>query len=31
LKILPSEGSIENLKRLTDPSFQVDIGFVQGG
>jgi hypothetical protein len=31
LKILPSEGSQENLKRLTDPSFRVDIGFVQGG
>jgi len=31
LKILPSEGSLENLKRLTDPSVQVDIGFVQGG
>jgi len=31
LKILSSEGSLENLKRLTDPSFRVDIGFVQGG
>lgn len=31
LKILPSEGSLENLKRLADPSFRVDIGFVQGG
>jgi hypothetical protein len=31
LKILPSEGSLENLKRLADPSFKVDIGFVQGG
>ena len=31
LKILPSEGSLENLKRLLDPSFRVDIGFVQGG
>jgi hypothetical protein len=31
LKILPSEGSQENLKRLADPSFRVDIGFVQGG
>ena len=31
LKILPSEGSAENLKRLSDPSFSVDIGFVQGG
>ncbi len=31
LKILSSEGSLENLKRLGDPSFRVDIGFVQGG
>jgi hypothetical protein len=31
LKILSSKGSLENLKRLTDPSFRVDIGFVEGG
>jgi len=31
LKILPSEGSVENLKRLADPSAKVDVGFVQGG
>jgi len=31
LKILTSDGSQENLKRLADPSFHVDIGFVQGG
>jgi TRAP-type uncharacterized transport system substrate-binding protein len=31
LKILPSEGSLENLQRLDDPSFHVDVGFVQGG
>jgi TRAP-type uncharacterized transport system substrate-binding protein len=31
LKILPSEGSLENLKRLIDPKFRVDVGFVQGG
>jgi hypothetical protein len=31
LKILPSEGSVENLRRLSDPSFRVDIGFVQTG
>jgi TRAP-type uncharacterized transport system substrate-binding protein len=31
LKIIPSEGSVENLKRLTDPKSKVDIGFVQGG
>ena len=31
LKILPSQGSLENLKRLSDASFSVDVGFVQGG
>ena len=31
LKILPSEGSVDNIKRLADPSVKVDIGFVQGG
>lgn len=31
LKILPSKGSLENLQRLNDPAFPVDIGFVQGG
>jgi TRAP-type uncharacterized transport system substrate-binding protein len=31
LKILKSEGSLENLKRLEDPAFQVDVGFVQDG
>ena len=31
LKILPSQGSLENLKRLSDPQFKVDVGFVQGG
>jgi TRAP-type uncharacterized transport system substrate-binding protein len=31
LKILPSEGSVENIKRLADPSSKVNIGFVQGG
>lgn len=31
LKILKSEGSLENLKRLEDPTFQVDVGFVQDG
>ena len=31
LNILSSEGSLQNLKRLADPSFRVDIGFVQGG
>jgi len=31
LKILPSEGSLENLQRLEDPASKVDVGFVQGG
>jgi TRAP-type uncharacterized transport system substrate-binding protein len=31
LKILQSEGSLENLERLEDPKFQVDVGFVQTG
>jgi TRAP-type uncharacterized transport system substrate-binding protein len=31
LKILPSEGSADNLNRLTDPDVDVDIGLVQGG
>ena len=31
LKILPSEGSQENLRRLQNPSSRVDIGFVQAG
>jgi TRAP-type uncharacterized transport system substrate-binding protein len=31
LKLLSSSGSVENLTRLQDPSFKVDVGFVQGG
>src|SRR5437764_818751 len=31
LKVLPSEGSLENLQRLKDRSVHVDIGFVQSG
>jgi TRAP-type uncharacterized transport system substrate-binding protein len=31
LRILPSEGSVENIRRLADPSSKVNIGFVQGG
>jgi TRAP-type uncharacterized transport system substrate-binding protein len=31
LKILPSEGSLQNLQRLNDPSTEVDVGFVEGG
>ncbi|HBC85664.1 MAG TPA: C4-dicarboxylate ABC transporter substrate-binding protein [Lentisphaeria bacterium] len=31
LKILKSEGSIDNLKKLANPRIKVDVGFVQGG
>jgi hypothetical protein len=31
LKILTSQGSLENLRRLADPKLKVDVGFVQGG
>lgn len=31
LKLLPSQGSAENLKRLSDRNVAVDVGFVQGG
>jgi TRAP transporter TAXI family solute receptor len=31
LQLLPSSGSVENLNRLKDRSFQVDVGFIQGG
>lgn len=31
LKILPSAGSFENLERLVDPKFKVDVGFVRSG
>jgi NMT1-like family len=31
LKILPSNGSLENLQRLSDRSSAVDLGFIQGG
>ena len=31
LKILTSEGSLDNLNRLTDETSGVDAGFVQGG
>lgn len=30
-KILTSHGSLENLERLSNPKFRVDVGFVQGG
>jgi TRAP transporter TAXI family solute receptor len=28
---LPSEGAVENLRRLMDPTQRVDVAFVQGG
>jgi TRAP-type uncharacterized transport system substrate-binding protein len=31
LKIIKSEGSLENLEKLSNPSSHVDIGFVQSG
>ena len=31
LKILPSQGSLENLRRLADEEFEVDVGFVLVG
>lgn len=31
LQILRSEGSLDNLKKLNNPAYTVDVGFVQGG
>jgi TRAP-type uncharacterized transport system substrate-binding protein len=31
VEILPSRGSLDNLKRLSDPTSHGDVGFVQGG
>jgi hypothetical protein len=31
LKIVPSEGSVENLKLLLNPKVAIDVGFVLGG
>ncbi|CAB3783273.1 TAXI family TRAP transporter solute-binding subunit [Paraburkholderia fynbosensis] len=31
VNVLASEGSLQNLKRLSDPQANVDVGFVQGG
>jgi TRAP-type uncharacterized transport system substrate-binding protein len=31
LKIIPSEGSVDNFKKLSDPKVAVDVGFVLGG
>jgi NMT1-like family len=30
-KLLATDGSLDNLKRLADPKQKVDVGFVQGG
>jgi len=31
LQILPSEGSLDSLRMLSNPAVRVDVGFVQGG
>jgi TRAP-type uncharacterized transport system substrate-binding protein len=31
LRVLPSEGALQNLERLSNPADHVDIGFVQSG
>ncbi len=31
IELLPSSGSVENVKRLMDKSLAVDVGFIQGG
>jgi len=31
LKILPSDGSVDNLRKLSNPKVAVDVGFVLGG
>jgi hypothetical protein len=31
LNVISSQGSLENLAHLSDPSFHLDVGFVQGG
>jgi TRAP-type uncharacterized transport system substrate-binding protein len=31
VEVLPSRGALENLEKLADRSFKVDVGFVQGG
>lgn len=31
LEVLPSAGSVENIKRLTDPKLNVDVALLQGG
>ena len=31
VEVLPSRGALDNLEKLSTPSFKVDVGFVQGG
>jgi hypothetical protein len=31
VEIIPSRGALDNLRRLADPAFGADVGFVQGG
>ncbi len=31
VQILPSQGGLDNLQKLANPSARVDVGFVQGG
>jgi TRAP transporter TAXI family solute receptor len=31
LEVLPSAGSVENIKRLSDPKLNVDVALLQGG
>lgn len=31
VNIVPSEGSMDNLRMLSDPAIKVDVGFVMGG
>ncbi len=31
VEVLPSRGALDNLEKLSTPSFKADVGFVQGG
>jgi hypothetical protein len=31
VEVIPSRGALDNLEKLANPSFKVDVGFVQGG
>ena len=31
VEVIPSRGALENLEKLSTPSFKADVGFVQGG